>query len=78
MESNRQVAIHMNSNDEPRKITPGSRASQDLAKAAEFDQDLPSLDRAMDRRGLRRRHVGREKGSDLRKRERAEERKGQI
>ena len=35
MESNRQVAMHMNHIDEPRKNTPGSRASQFLAKAAE-------------------------------------------
>jgi len=37
MESNRQVAIQMNHKDEPRKNTPGSRAPQDWAKAAESE-----------------------------------------
>ena len=35
MESNRQVAITMNHNDEPRNNPPGSRAPRDWAKAAE-------------------------------------------
>jgi len=35
MESNRQVAITMNHNDEPRNSPPGSRAPRDWAKAAE-------------------------------------------
>jgi hypothetical protein len=36
MESNRQVAIHMNHKDEPRKFTPGSRTPLILVKAAEL------------------------------------------
>jgi hypothetical protein len=42
MESNRQVAIHMNHKDEPRNLTPGSRAFQRVAKAEESDPDQPS------------------------------------
>jgi hypothetical protein len=42
LQSNRQVAIHMNHRDEPRNSTPGSRAPQVWAKAAEFDPDQPS------------------------------------
>src|SRR5260221_13362896 len=37
MESNRQVVIHMNHKDEPRKFTPGSRAPQVWAKADELE-----------------------------------------
>lgn len=37
MESNRQVAIHMNHKNEPRKNTPGSRAPRFWAKAAELE-----------------------------------------
>src|SRR5215213_1767794 len=37
MESNRQVVIHMNHKDEPRKFTPGSRTPQERAKAAESE-----------------------------------------
>jgi len=42
MESNRQVAMHMNHKDEPRKFTPGSRAPQLWAKAEESQPDQPS------------------------------------
>jgi len=41
MESNRQVAMHMNHKDEPRKFTPGSRTPQDWVKAAEFQPEQP-------------------------------------
>jgi hypothetical protein len=37
MESNRQVAMHMNHKDEPRKVTPGSRAPEVWAKAVESE-----------------------------------------
>ena len=37
MESNRQVAMKMNHINEPRKITPGSRAPEDWAKAEELE-----------------------------------------
>ena len=37
MESNRQVAIHMNHLNEPRKFTPGSRTPQEWVKAAESE-----------------------------------------
>ena len=59
MESNRQVAMTMNHNNEPRKTSTGSRTPQDWVKAE--GRRLPRttvMGIVTDRRGLRGRHDG--------------------